>query len=337
MATYKLTPDTGEVSGGPHSDMPLVLIPSDTEIGSINQAEADSIRVYEDAALTTEVPREIVSDDEIHFKGSSVSSSSEYWVDYDGQRSDYTDTDTYGAENVWGSYVLVVHFNGLADSTGTYSFTTDGSPTEVSGNIGRAYDFDDNESVIRQGINTVPLDSDYTILAWINPDNLSGNPFIMHETSGIGRLFFQLNNNGNDELGFSDGGGTNQFSNSSVPTGIWTHCVGVRNLSGGTNRLLFNSSQEDSGAAGNSSANQHNYHIADRFSDDKAYNGKISEVRVYNGVLSNDWITTEYNNQNDNAAFWVASEVQTDTPGSIGERNSSGVGIRTSDAIGKTD
>jgi hypothetical protein len=34
---------------------------------------------------------------------------------------------------------------------------------------------------------------------------------------------------------------------------------------------------------------------------------KVREIRYRQSALSDDWITTEYNNQNDNAAFWVAT------------------------------
>jgi len=34
------------------------------------------------------------------------------------------------------------------------------------------------------------------------------------------------------------------------------------------------------------------------------FDGKIGEARLKDSALSANWITTEYNNQNDEAAFW---------------------------------
>ena len=116
MAVYKISPASGKVTGT-SSNMPLLLIPSATAIGTLTTAEANSIRIYSDVGLTTELAREVVSADEIHFKASSVSSSSEFWVDIDGVRSDYAVTDTYGRNAVWSDYAAVYHYSSLTTSS----------------------------------------------------------------------------------------------------------------------------------------------------------------------------------------------------------------------------
>jgi hypothetical protein len=45
--------------------------------------------------------------------------------------------------------------------------------------------------------------------------------------------------------------------------------------------------------------------------------GLVDEARIIMSALPADWITTEHNNQNDNAAFWVATEVETATASPI--------------------
>jgi len=37
--------------------------------------------------------------------------------------------------------------------------------------------------------------------------------------------------------------------------------------------------------------------------------GQISLLTFANTARDSDWLTTEYNNQNDNGAFWVATDV----------------------------
>jgi hypothetical protein len=109
MATYKGTVNASDVSGSNLSDFPLYV--DLTAIKTFTQAEADSIRVYTDAALTTELPREIVSTEAMHIKSSSLNGGDEYWVDFDGVRSDYASDATYGAQNVWtNGYEAVYHF-----------------------------------------------------------------------------------------------------------------------------------------------------------------------------------------------------------------------------------
>jgi hypothetical protein len=44
MATFKLTPDTGQVSGT-NTNMPLVVIPSELEMGALTTAEAKTVTV----------------------------------------------------------------------------------------------------------------------------------------------------------------------------------------------------------------------------------------------------------------------------------------------------
>jgi hypothetical protein len=42
--------------------------------------------------------------------------------------------------------------------------------------------------------------------------------------------------------------------------------------------------------------------------------GEIDEVRLVGEALSNDWITTEYNNQNSPSTFWTPVSGVTFTP-----------------------
>ena len=69
-------------------------------LGITTQAEADSIRVYAESSKTTEWAREIVSVSEMWVKVPSLTSTTAIYIDWDGSRSDYSVSDTYGRNNI---------------------------------------------------------------------------------------------------------------------------------------------------------------------------------------------------------------------------------------------
>ena len=71
-----------------------------SRLGITTLAEAQSVRVYADSSKTTEWAREIVSATEMHVKVPSLTSTVTMYVDYDGVRSDYAVTDTFGRNAV---------------------------------------------------------------------------------------------------------------------------------------------------------------------------------------------------------------------------------------------
>jgi hypothetical protein len=192
MATFKLTPDTGQVSGT-HTNMPLVVIPSDiTNFPSLTSAEAESIRFYSDASLSTELPREVVSADEIHVKVSSVSSSTEIWADYDGIRSDYGVTDPYGRNAAWSVFGHIYHMDDGKDSTGNSNAIMNGSlPTEVSAKIGDGQDFDGNGDYM-QYTDDLATATEETILFWYKGTNTG--LFMPFFKTGTGAKRIYINN-----------------------------------------------------------------------------------------------------------------------------------------------
>lgn len=108
-----------------------------SRLGITTLAEAQSARVYSDSAKTTELPREIVSATEMHVKVSSLTSTFVLYVDWDGIRSDYAVTDTYGRNAVWGDYDWVFHFESDAvNSTGNAA--KNGTVTNISYSGGAA-------------------------------------------------------------------------------------------------------------------------------------------------------------------------------------------------------
>ena len=336
MATYKLTPDTGEVSGT-NTDMPLVVIPSELEIGTLSTAEAESIRFYSDASLSTELPREVVSADEIHVKVSSVSSSTEIWADYDGIRSDYAATDTYGRNAVWGSEYRGVYHAGdsstpLTDSTSNNNNATEGgSPTyQVAGSIGKAVSLDGNSDYFELGVGQP---SQIQIFGTLKINALPSN-----SGSTYNNTYIDLGADGGKDTGImlvafvSDDnfyirfGDSSQFytvdTGVSVTLGSFKRYV-VSYASNGDLDFYIDGSNVFSTNVGNGSIEPSTTRgevigFTSPLSGDNYAPIDFDEVYVVTGTpFSADWISTEHNNQNDNAAFWVATEVETVTASPI--------------------
>lgn len=329
MATWKFVPDTGEVSGS-HSDMPLVIIPSETEMGALTSAEADSVRVYTDASLTTEIPREIVNNDEIHIKPGTVSTSLEVYVDFDGVRSDYGVTATYGRNNVWSDYAAVFHMEEdpsgsapqMVDSTGNGDGTSNGtmaSGDSVSGQLGNALDFDGTDDYISVS-DAAYLDiTEATIQGWVNPGENGDIDFVMKPaaatyTSPFASYLLRLqmrSGTSNDGPIFGiNGGGTFRSSGISATTLSFSTWYMIHGTFDGSTveSYLDGSSSSSSSYTGSITSSTYDLELGNRATGSQFRESIIDEIRIRDAAMSSTWISTEYNNQNDNAAFWVATE-----------------------------
>ena len=322
-ATFKLTPDTGQVSGT-NTNMPLVVIPSDiTNFPSLTSAEAESIRFYSDASLSTELPREVVSADEIHVKVSSVSSSTEIWADYDGIRSDYAVTATYGAENVWSDFAFVSHDGGGGtDSSGNATTTAQGGVTSggVAGKIGNATDYDGGDDFFK--LSGLTFATAGTISAWVKPAAIANYDIIAHLGSdGSDRFIVQISSDGANTIriynNINGRGQTIQSGSAAFANG--TYSLAHVSLDGSNVLIHFDGVQDQNVSSGNnfSQISPVSTGVGASYAGSNLWDGDINEFRIANVALTGDWRTTEYNNQNDNAAFWVATEVETVTASPI--------------------
>ena len=309
--------------------MPLVVIPSEiTNFGAITLAEAQSARFYTDSTLVTEVAREVVSADELHFK-STVTSSSEYWVDYDGIRADYAVGATYGRNAVWGDYEFVSHDGANTDSTGNHTTSKFGgvSGGAATSNIGAATDFDGTNDYITDGDIDV---GKFTVSVWLNSDVWVQRATIITKSLDVGAgrnaPFWMNYNDGADwdyfGTGIFTGSAWISVNTASAPsTGTWHSFCTTKDAS--NLRLYWSGSEVDSTPIAADYLNDRNWSwgAAANWGNTTfsfPFNGKIGETRIKSGALPPDWITTEYNNQSDNGAFWVAEDVGPAPSGTFG-------------------
>lgn len=116
MASYTATVNASKVAAT-HSNFRAWV---DLSSLSLTDAQLNSVRVYSDSGLTTELAREVINGGGkkgFWVKITSLTTSTVLYIEIDGTSSDYAATDTYGRNNVWTGYLAVNHAMS-GDSTG---------------------------------------------------------------------------------------------------------------------------------------------------------------------------------------------------------------------------
>jgi len=295
------------------TDYPSFFDPS--RLGITTLAEAQSIRVYGDEAKTIEWAREIVSVNEGHFLVPSMSGTTVPYVDWDGVRSDYAVTATYGAQNVWTEYEAVWHLNEdpggvspqMLDATGNgYDLEARGSMTSadlVDDHLGKAIELDGSDDYFSTptSFNTYPATAGeirYTsaIISDI-PSNEDGGIVFFSNFNGL-RVF----DGGLLEQSRGDNSGTDT-SASQVDDGNRYHVAAVFNQAN-EYRLYRNGVQVLQKNTTDTEASNDEIRVGEYSGGSNYSDARISEVRWSKKDLGSNWATTEYNNQNAESTFW---------------------------------
>lgn len=279
-----------------------------SRLGITTLAEAQSVRVYADSEKTTEWAREIVSATEMHVKIPSLTSSTTIYVEYDGARSDYAVTDTYGRNAVWSDYASVFHQDmssgNAVDSTGNLNVTQQGSPSySQTGQIGDATDLPTTSDYFEISSGGAVPSPPITLQAWFNPDNAAAAQSIIYvgqSNSEVGLLTAA-----SELWALSQSGGNAQAeTTTTLSNNTWYMGHGVfTSISSRT--VYLNGVAENTNTTSKNTNTGSGISLGGRFSTTaQQFVGLLDELRVRESVLSADWITTEYNNQNDEATFW---------------------------------
>jgi hypothetical protein len=284
-----------------------------SRLGITTQAEADSVRVYADSGKTTEWAREIVSATEMHVKVPSLTSTVEIYVDWDGARADYAVTDTYGRNAVWSDYFLVVHAESNGnDSSGNGTPTITGTVTFVSGSpMGNSSDTNgsaDNYINYSNTFSSGNTSKSFTI--WIVTDNRTKRAWYMDNgvtsTNQFDKAFGLFQDSGSLYF-YGFGGNADYIFTNAVPSnGVNFYVAASYNSSSSVNSLYFNGSLDGTKTRTLDTSGPGGLRLHCRSQDlaNSRFDGQINEFRGRNSTLSADWITTEYNNQNNEADFW---------------------------------
>lgn len=330
MAQFKITIDHTKVSAD-LTDFPIYIDLSDmpSSFWSTVSNGGGDIRCYKSDGVT-ELPREVVSCNtanstgELHIKYTGTLSSSvatEIIVDVDGARSDYGVTDTYGRNAVWSNYKIILHLDESSgeaiDSTGVLSPTYEGAgmPNKIQGSVGSGQQFS-SAGYIQYPNNTHLNLTNPTFEFWYKSSSVASGdnrfPWSRRSTTTNGNTIFIYNTTNLRWHWDINGAGSRWDTGVSQPTdNQWHHMVFT--YDGSTQRLYQDGSQvasrPKSDGMGNAST------VARVGANTVTLNGFIQrsmdEFRLSNEARSADWISTQYNNQNNPGTFYTIEEIAT--------------------------
>lgn len=289
-----------------------------SRLGITTQAEADSVRVYADSGKTTEWAREIVSVTEMHVKVPSLTSTVDIYVDWDGSSADYGVTDTYGRNAVWSDYAAVYHMNessgNITDSTangntGTNTNTATFGAAQI-GN-GSTYAAASSQYFTMGTPASLNITGSLSMTAWLKDNAASGaNSTVISNYNSTGskvQYQYKTYNNAGTITTYYNINNTSQqtITGQTISVNTWTHIGSVYN---GSNVIMYKNGAANSPTTTTQTPPSTGYgdtSLGRAGSYNGLYtNGSLDEVRVRASALATTWITTEYNNQNDEATFW---------------------------------
>ena len=287
-------------------------------LGMTTLAEAQSGRWYTASDLVTEMAREVVSVTEGHGKHPSLTSTAQICIDWDGVRSDYATTATYGRNAVWSDYEFVAH-NLISDSTGNgYDAASNNTGVAGSPKIGAARSFNGSNQQIVLPVSSTAIENsfgDFSVSVWMNtPSGQTPDSQVLGNYTGTSispNQYWMLRSRSNGAISslFRRDGNAENMNVTSDPIndGLWHHVVSVKD--GKDVNLKVDSSDVGIPASFSTDGNTNNNRdVGMGMTYGRYYEGSIDEARIRKSVLSNNWITTEYNNQNANGSFWEATD-----------------------------
>jgi len=291
------------------TNFPAYFDPS--RAGTTGIADVNSGRVYADSGKVVEWASEPVGESEVHALVPSLTSTVTLFYDWDGVRSAYATTATYGAEAVWGDLALVNHFEtGATDSSGNNTATvSNGRIFSGTTNfaIGEGADLQNNDYCYFTDTGFPTGNQARTLSFWVDNVDVGNSRYLFAAGEyATNKLFaFDMGSVGN--LVRIVGYGNDWSTNFVFSTGT-KYKIDVGH-DGSTLRLYVNGSLQDSETS-----------VTFNTTLDKATVGSwsdgvggaerlfaktdLDELRYKQGVNTANWITTEYNNQNDEATFW---------------------------------
>jgi len=239
--------------------------------------------------------------------------------------------------STWDSYHCGVwHLNDLLDSTINGNDGGNHGAVDCTGKIGNAKDFEkDYHNYVDLGDMPEPADditSRATFEAWVNPETLTTTSSIINKIDttyepDIRSYKFEILQTGQIRFSVQSGTWTPtddiiRFTTNDnlVTTGSWQHVAAFIDLSIRGDTALYYNGEEQSYSIqilGYPPSHFYNVDLDERLGllNQEAgaiyYDGSIDEVRVSKVERSSEWISTEYNNQNDVLSFLTIGPEET--------------------------
>jgi GH43 family beta-xylosidase len=190
----------------------------------------------------------------------------------------------------------------LADSEGNAG-TVNGSPTWTSGPIGNALSFNGSTDYLDLNRHVVSTLGSFTVAAWVQLTRVDQTVTMISQEGGIASEFaLQYNTKAQNKfaltmLNFKGDIDVQATSTFSPEAGMWYHVVGARDALKGQIRIYVNGRLESSQSYNADwDARGHTIIGAARLQSKRTqfFAGKLDDVRLYNGALSDDEVAALY-------------------------------------------
>lgn len=289
---------------------------------------------------TTECAREVVSCDtatdtgELHFLANSIDGTTDtiFYIYANGTSTDYAVTATYGRNAVWSDYANVYHMKDattstISDSTSNGDTLTKDSannPIESTGKIGSAQDFNGSTDFASASYASGG-NANETVTFWLNTTKTSlSNPLWVDDGGGAlkGTYLNNTTNDGKFIVLYQKEGGTSERlrgdtnADVGIDDGNWHKVTYTVNNATSDIQIYIDGSPVARTMLNTndiSGISVTELYVGAREIDLTGYvDGGMDEIRFRSGVQSANWITTEYNNQNDHSTWATIGAEETD-------------------------
>ena len=188
-----------------------------------------------------------------------------------------------------------------------YRFTKNDYPNGFNGtisgatwNVGGYFDFDGTDDQVSFTASNLPS-TGFSISAWFNMDNLPASGYAYgvvawgDEAIGERRSILVWNGgSGNPHAYFSGyGSSANIGGTTELSAGYWYHVVVTEE--GGTAKVYLNGSEDGSGSVTLNAFTGTTGRVGNTGAINEDFDGKISDVKIFDKVLTTEEVTAEYN------------------------------------------
>lgn len=307
---------------------------------SIN-ADGSDIRITTDDG-ETELPIEISYINQIEKRGSlwfstenslNVIEDTSYYIYFNNNSAtSYAPNDTYGRENVWSSYAGVWHFDEISGNTiinstnGSDGTLTNSSLRSDDNLVGLNLDFSNGNH--RADLTNINLSNSPKTFFWITKGSdltimhLGTTSSLVHRgvrfpgyINSIEQMSFRYGNGGCLSSGRTDWRSKVFTIDEEKIYYLTLKIDDIRNSN------LFFDDEEDldftrvSGSASGNVSYENVYHVGNDYGCGTGQFGnwstsKISELHIYEGSVSEDWVKTNVNCIKDTENFWEIIQIQ---------------------------
>jgi hypothetical protein len=324
---FKVTIDSTKVSADV-TDYPVYVDLSDLGAShgfwSSVQTDGDDVRVTDDNE--TEVPVDLISIDttaktgQLRFKATGTLSSSTdtiFWVRYGNATATKPAEDaTYGRENVWTNYGQVYAMDGanataIIDRTASNRDVTSDNNTpdyEQTGKLGKCVYLDDHGGVEYLNINAFSS-SEYTtklyMSCWIKVDTTGNQRMIELQYAGTSGANLELIGSADYRCQIYISGTKSAYVSGGITANTWIH---IATWWDGTTWRMFKDgsqtkTQAQSGTATMSASGTNQ--LGDNSFYPKGMNLDMVMIGSNTNTMSNDYVSTTYNNENSPSTFYT--------------------------------